>query len=348
MEHDKLEELKRKAEKLGVDINDLLRKAMDDLTSKAKGKDKEKNIVTKEEADNNIEGLSDETITQAWEKVQIARHPDRPTTMEYIEYISDQFMELHGDRYAGDDAAMVGGVCTLDGIHFTFIGNQKGANMKENITRNYGMSHPEGYRKAYRLAKQAERFGRPIITFIDTSGAYPGLASEERGIGEAIAKNLLEFSMLTTPVICIIIGEGGSGGALGIGIGDRIFMLENSVYSVISPEGFASILLRDASRSKEAAALMKMTAEDIYEAGFIDGIIAEPLGGAHEDFTTTAENIKSVILKNYQELKTKDISQLLQQRSQKIINWTRNENTQITSDEQAKPLLKRMKDFFTE
>ena len=185
---------------------------------------------------------SEKSVSQVWEKVELARHPDRPRTLDYISLIIDDFTELHGDRFFGDDPAMVGGIGFLDGIPVTVIGNMKGRNLKETIERNGGMANPEGYRKALRLAKQAEKFSRPVITFIDTQGAYPGLGSEERGIGEAIAVNLREFSRLKTPVICIVIGEGGSGGALGIGVGDKIYMLENAIYSVISPEGCASIL----------------------------------------------------------------------------------------------------------
>ena len=278
-----------------------------------------------------VQSIDEMDIEKVWEVVQLARHPDRPTTLEYIDQMSEQFIELHGDRYAGDDKALVGGVCTINGIHFSFIGNQKGANMKENIERNYGMAHPEGYRKALRIAKQAEHFERPLLSFIDTSGAYPGLASEERGIGEAIAKNLLEFSMLKIPIICIIIGEGGSGGALGIGIGDRIYMLENSVYSVISPEGFASILLRDAKRSKEAAHLMKMTAGHVFQNGFIDKVIPEPEGGAHTDFIQMADIIKTTILQSYDELRAHDINTLLKNRSETIINWTRSLDNKETA-----------------
>ena len=202
-----------------------------------------------------------DAAAKTWKKVELARHPDRPRALDYINMIVDEFTELHGDRFFGDDPAMVGGIGFINGIPVTVIGNQKGRNLKETVERNGGMANPEGYRKALRLAKQAEKFHRPVITFIDTQGAYPGVGAEERGIGEAIAVNLREFARLKTPVICIIIGEGGSGGALGIGVGDKIYMLENSIYSVISPEGCASILLRDSSRQKMQLLCLKLQAK---------------------------------------------------------------------------------------
>lgn len=338
-----IEELSKKAQELNIDINEVLQKAMNDISIK-KTIDSQSTDTT-QSSTNKMLSIPQQKLDEVWARIQIVRHQDRPNVLEYIDQMSDQYMELHGDRYASDDKAMVGGICTLDGIHFTFIGTQKGSNMKENIIRNYGMAHPEGYRKALRLAKQAEHFGRPLLSLIDTSGAYPGLASEERGIGEAIARNIQEFSMLAIPVICIIIGEAGSGGALGICIGDKIFMLENSVYSVISPEGFASILLRDAKRSKEAATLMKMTAQEIMEAGFIDGIIPEPLGGAHEDFVRVADSVKSTILNSYHELKTRDVGQLLSMRSRKILNWTRNSEQQLPVA--PKDLFTKIRDYFS-
>lgn len=253
-----------------------------------------------------------------WEKVQLARLINRPNTLDYIKLICDDFAELHGDRCYGDDPAMVGGIGTIDGRPVTFIGHQRGHNMKENIARNYGWAYPEGYRKALRLARQAEKFHRPVITFIDTAGAYPGIESEERGIGEAIAVNLREFSVLKTPVICFIIGEGGSGGALGIGVGDKIYMLENSIYSVISPEGFASILLRDAERAKEAAEIMKVTAQDVHKFGIVHGIIPEAPGGAHLNPEFTAAEIKKQINKDLKVLMAKNTEQLIRYRSKKI------------------------------
>ena len=213
------------------------------------------------------------TKRSPWECVQLSRMINRPGVEDYIKLIFDDFMPLSGDRLFGDDSAMLGGIALLEGMPVTIIGNRKGSNLKENIDVNYGMSHPEGYRKALRLAKQAERFNRPIISFIDTPGAYPGIGSEERGIAEAIATNLKEFATLNTPIISIIIGEGGSGGALGIGVGDKLYLLENAVYSVITPEGFASILMKDPSRAEEAATIMKMTAHDLLEMNIINGII---------------------------------------------------------------------------
>ncbi len=253
-----------------------------------------------------------------WDRVCLARHVDRPGSLEYINMICDDFMELHGDRCYGDDPALIGGIGTIDGRAITFIGNQKGSNLKENIRRNHGMGHPEGYRKALRLAKQAEKFSRPIVTFIDTSGAYPGLEAEQRGIGEAIARNLKEFSVLKVPVICFIIGEGGSGGALGIGVGDKLYMLENAVYSVISPEGFASILLRDSSKAEQAANTMKITATDLKEFGIIHDIIAEPSGGAHKDPQFAASQIKKIITRDFDILCPKQPSRLVRYRIKKI------------------------------
>jgi acetyl-CoA carboxylase carboxyl transferase subunit alpha len=257
---------------------------------------------------------------QAWDKVSLARHPERPTTLDYLEKIFDRFLELKGDRHYSDDPALLGGIALFDGMPVTVMGHQKGRNLKENIYRNYGMAHPEGYRKALRLAKEAETFGRPIITFVDTSGAYPGVSSEERGIGEAIAKNLKEFSVLEVPIISIIIGEGGSGGALGIAVGDEVYMMENSIYSVISPEGCASILLRDASRAKLAADLMKLTAEDLYSFRVVQGIIPEPEGGAHKDFAAAASNMRDQISESLSRLMAKRQRQLLKERSDKLLS----------------------------
>ncbi len=253
--------------------------------------------------------------------MQLARHSDRPTTLDLINRVADCFLELHGDRAFSDDPALVGGIGMLDGIPVTFLGHQKGRNLKENIKRNYGMAHPEGYRKALRLARQAEKFGRPIITFIDTPGAYPGIASEERGIGEAIARNLKVFSTLTTPIICVIVGEGGSGGALGIGVGDQVFILENAVYSVISPEGCASILLKDAGKARDAAHLLKLTAPDLFRFGVIDGIIPEPAGGAQNDLLATAAAIKERLRKELSVLRRIPISQLLKSRGKRLQNF---------------------------
>ena len=212
----------------------------------------------------------------AWEKVKLARELDRPKSLDYIKALFDEFIELHGDRNFGDDKSIIGGIASLEGMPVTVIGEQKGKNVKENMERNFGMPEPEGYRKALRLMKQAEKFKRPIITFIDTPGAYPGMGAEERGQGEAIARSIMEMSRLKVPIICIVIGEGSSGGALAIGVGDKIVMLENAVYSVLSPEGFASILYKDSTKAKEAAENMKMTANDLKKLGIIDKIIKEP------------------------------------------------------------------------
>ena len=237
-----------------------------------------------------------------WDRVQIARHPNRPTTLDYIENLFEGFFECHGDRSFGDDEAIVGGVAKFRGLPITVIGHQRGKDTKENIRRNFGMPHPEGYRKALRLMKQADKFNRPIVCFIDTKGAYPGKAAEERGQSEAIARNLFEMAGLKVPVICIVIGEGGSGGALALGVGNRMYMLENSTYSVISPEGAAAILWKDSSLSKKAAESMKITAPDLKELGIIDDIIPEIKGGAHRDVKGQAEAIDTVLKKSLKEL----------------------------------------------
>ncbi len=254
----------------------------------------------------------------AWEKVKLARMLGRPTALDYIEKIFTNFIELHGDRYFGDDPAIVGGIGYVDDIPVTIIAQQKGRNTKENITRNFAMPHPEGYRKSLRLMKQAEKFRRPIICFIDTPGAFCGLGAEERGQGEAIAKNLIESSLLKTPIISVVIGEGGSGGALALGVADKVYMLEHSIYSILSPEGFSSILWKDSSRAKEAAEIMKLTAEDLKEFQIIDDVIIEPSGGAHIDVDKMAENIKQIILDNLKVLLTQPINELLDNRYNKF------------------------------
>ncbi len=253
-----------------------------------------------------------------WQIVNIARHQDRPTSLDYIELLIDDFMELHGDRYFGDDGAIVGGIGWFEGFPVTVIGHQKGRNTKENIKRNFGMPNPEGYRKALRLMKQAEKFNRPVITFIDTPGAYCGLDAEERGQGEAIALNLMEMSRLKTPIISIVIGEGGSGGALALGVGDRIGMLEYSIYSVISPEGLASILWKDAKKAEEGAKVMKLTAKDLLSLGVIDKVIKEPLGGAHKDKDLAAKNIKKYILQELKVLMELEKEELILKRYEKF------------------------------
>lgn len=220
---------------------------------------------------------------EPWDRVQVARHPERPTTLDYIRDIFQDFIEMHGDRAYGDDAAIVGGIASFNGTAITVIGHQRGKDTKENIRRNFGLPHPEGYRKSLRLMKQAEKFNRPIICFIDTKGAYPGKAAEERGQSEAIARNLFEMAGLKVPVISVVIGEGGSGGALALGVSNHIHMLENSTYSVISPEGAASILWKDSALAQKAAEAMKITAPDLKEMGIVDEIIPEAPGGAHRD-----------------------------------------------------------------
>ena len=231
-----------------------------------------------------------------WQRVQLARHPDRPYSLDYIQSWSPDFIELHGDRNFGDDNATITGIGTIDGIKVAFIAQQKGRNTKDNIARNFGMMRPEGYRKALRIMKLAEKFNLPIISLIDTPGAYPGIGAEERGQGEAIAKNLLEMSKLKTPIISIIIGEGASGGALGTGISDRMLMLENTWYSVISPEGCASILWHDVSKAKQAAESLKLIPSDLKELGICDRIVQEPIGGAHDNQKQMFEILKGVII----------------------------------------------------
>jgi len=260
------------------------------------------------------------TITAAWKKVELSRHSDRPTTLDYIDMIFDDFLELHGDRCFSDDPAMVGGIGLFNGKPVTVIGQQRGRNLKENLKRNAGMALPDGYRKALRLGKQAEKFRRPLISFVDTQGAYPGVASEERGIGEAIARNLKEFFTIKTPIIVVVIGQGGSGGALGIGVGDIVLMLENAIYSVISPEGCASILLRDASKAQYAASIMKLTAKDLLFFEVIDKIISEPAGGAHLNPEVAAAKIKLEINKALSKLVSKTAEQLIKDRYKKFRN----------------------------
>ncbi|MBH16512.1 MAG: acetyl-CoA carboxylase carboxyl transferase subunit alpha [Gemmatimonadetes bacterium] len=265
------------------------------------------------------------------EQVQMARHHKRPYTLDYIQRIFEGWIELHGDRKFRDDEAIVGGWAKLAESSVMVIGHQKGRNMKENLRRNFGMCHPEGYRKALRLMRLAEKFNRPVITFIDTPGAYPGIGSEERGISEAIAYNLREMSNLRTPLISVVIGEGGSGGALGIGVTDRILMLEHSVYSVISPEGCAAILWRDAAYKKEAAKALKLTSKDILELKIADEVIPEPIGGAHSDWDSTSKNVRQSIQRHLVELCATDIDELLSNRWVKyesIGKWRENTSNQ--------------------
>jgi len=254
----------------------------------------------------------------AWQVAQVARHPLRPYTLDYIAQISPDFQELHGDRMYADDAAMVAGLGRLDGKPVMFIGNQKGRNTKSRVWRNYGMSKPEGYRKALRLMKTAERFRLPIITLIDTPGAYPGIGAEERGQSEAIARNLFAMSRLKTPIISVVIGEGGSGGALAIGVGDRVLMLEYAVYSVISPEGCASILWKSAEKAEEAAESMGITANRLNELGLIDEVIPEPLGSAHRDPEGMAQTLQNALVAHLRQLEALDTAELLRRRSKRL------------------------------
>lgn len=269
-----------------------------------------------------LENLEHDVYTnlKPWDRVQMARHPQRPTTLDYIEHLFEGFMEMHGDRLYGDDPAIIGGVAKFEGTPVTVIGHQRGKDTKDNIYRNFGMPHPEGYRKALRLMKQAEKFGRPIFTFIDTKGAYPGKAAEERGQSEAIARNLKEMAGLKVPVICVVIGEGGSGGALGIGIGDRILMLENATYSVISPEGAAFILWKDAAYAQQAAESMKITSYDLQDLNIIDELVPEILGGAHKDLERQAELLKPVLRKELDSLSSLDVDTRLEERFEKYKN----------------------------
>lgn len=255
-----------------------------------------------------------------WEKTTISRMVERPTALDYIDRIFDEFIEFHGDRNFGDDSAIVAGIAKLNETPVTVIAQQKGRNTKENIKRNFGMPNPEGYRKAIRLMKQAEKFKRPVICFVDTKGAFCGIGAEERGQGEAIAKNLINMAELKTPIISIIIGEGGSGGALAMAVADEVWMLQHSIYSILSPEGFASILWKDPSRAREAAEVMKITAEDLKGFGIIDKIIKEPLGGAHKDIDKMSQRLKDNIIKSILKLKNKDISNLVQERYEKFRN----------------------------
>jgi acetyl-CoA carboxylase carboxyl transferase subunit alpha len=253
-----------------------------------------------------------------WQKVQLSRHPDRPYTLDYIHAICDEFIELFGDRNFADDKAMVGGFGKINNETIMFIGQQKGRDTKSRKLRNFGMANPEGYRKALRLMKLAEKFHKPIVTFIDTPGAFPGLEAEERGQGEAIARNLLEMSVLKVPIICIVIGEGASGGALGIGVGDRVYMLENTWYSVISPESCSSILWRSWDFKEKAAEALKLTAKDNLELKIIDGIIEEPLGGADKDPAVIYKTVRTQILKDIKLLKAKDPEVLVAKRIKKF------------------------------
>ena len=296
LEH-KIEELKKFAEEKEVDLSDEINKLKD-----------QRDIALKVLYDN----LTD------YQRVMVSRHPERPYTLDYINYITTDFIELHGDRLFRDDPAIVGGLCKIDGKNFMIIGHQKGRTMKEKVFRNFGMANPEGYRKALRLYEMAERFNIPILTFIDTPGAYPGLEAAKHGQGEAIARNLMEMSGIKTPIVTVVIGEGGSGGALGLGVADKVFMLENSVYSVISPEGCAAILYKDPNRVEEAANNLKLSSHSLLKIGLIDGIIDEALGGAHRGPEDTAFNLKRIVLEAVNELEKLPIDELVEKRYSKF------------------------------
>ena len=256
----------------------------------------------------------------AWDRVYLVRHPRRPKAQDYLKRLFHTFYELHGDRCYGDDRAIIGGIAMFEQTPVTVIAQAKGRDLQENMKRNFGMPNPEGYRKALRLAKEAEKFHRPIITFVDTSGAYPGKGAEERGQAEAIAQCLYTFSDLQTPIICIVLSEGGSGGALALSVGDRLVMLENAVYSILSPEGFASILWKDGSRAKEAAEVMKLTAHDLMDKGILDAVIEEPLGGAQNDIEAVCERLRAYIHASLEELQKAKMPALLAQRYEKYRN----------------------------
>lgn len=297
--YEQLEKLKENGAKSGVDVSATVSEYEQKISD------------TKQNVYNNL---------SSWQKVQLSRHPDRPYTLEYIERMTTNFVEMHGDRNVKDDKAMVGGFADLDGETVMFIGQQKGINTKMRQIRNFGMANPEGYRKALRLMKLAERFNKPIVTLIDTPGAYPGLEAEERGQGEAIARNLFEMVKLRVPVICVIIGEGASGGALGIGIGDRIFMLENSWYTVISPENCSTILWRSWNFKEKAAEELKLTSSYMSQFGLVDGVIKEPVGGAHSNHEEMADILKAKLKATLAELKPIDPDTRIEQRIDKFSN----------------------------
>ena len=252
-----------------------------------------------------------------WERVQLARHPLRPYSSDYISMIASEFVELHGDRLYGEDKAVIGGLAVIDGHKVVVVGQQKGRDTKENLARNFGMPHPEGYRKALRLMRLAAKFGKPVLTLVDTPGAFPGIGAEERGQAEAIARNLLEMARLPVPVLVIIIGEGGSGGALGIAVGDVVLMMEYAVYSVISPEGCAAILWGDRGKAEQAAEALRLTAPDLLQLGVVDGMVAEPVGGAHRDPRAAASALKACISENLEMLESTPVSELLERRLEK-------------------------------
>ena len=289
---------------------------MKEIASK-KGKNLSKEVLLLEEKIIDLKKEVFKNLTR-WQKVQLSRHPKRPYFLDYIYKISTEFIEIHGDRVAKDDKAMVGGIAEIDGKSIVLIGQQKGRNTKDRQFRNFGMSNPDGYRKALRIMKIAEKFNKPIVTLIDTPGAYPGLEAEERGQAEAIARNIQEMSMLKVPVICIVIGEGASGGALGIGLGDKVFMMEYTWYSVISPESCSSILWRSWDYKEQAAEALQLTANDLKKMNLIDGIIKEPLGGAHNDVDFAADKLKKVILSEIEKLEKIDPEKRILDRVEKF------------------------------
>lgn len=272
-----------------------------------------------------------------WQRVQLARLPNRPDTTDYIDGFVEGFIELHGDRNFSDDKAIISGLGKIDGQTVMVIGHRKGKDTKERVKCNFGSAHPEGYRKALEKMKIAEIYDCPVVTFINTPGAYPGIGAEERGQAYAIAKNLCEMSLLTVPIICVVIGEGGSGGALGIGLGDRILIMENAYLSVISPEGCAAILWRDSTKSQEAAVSLKLSPKDLLELGIVDEIVPEPLGGAHRDYNIAIKTLKNHIVKNIKELKSHSIQDILEKRYEKyrkIGKWFEEENQQLNTSSQ--------------
>jgi acetyl-CoA carboxylase carboxyl transferase subunit alpha len=288
-----------------------------DMAVKNQQLDMSKSVQELEEAIEQTKEKIYQNLTP-WQRVQLSRHPERPYTLYYIEKIFSNFVELYGDRQVKDDKAMVGGMAELDGMPVMVLGQQKGVNTKMRQLRNFGMANPEGYRKALRLMKMAEKFNRPVITLIDTPGAYPGLEAEERGQGEAIARNLFEMVNLTVPVICVIIGEGASGGALGIGIGDKVAMLENTWYTVISPESCSSILWRNWDNKEKAAAQLKLTSEDMKGFNLVDDVLKEPVGGAHSNPEAMAEALKQYLLKSVKELSKKSADKRIDERIEKF------------------------------
>ena len=301
-------------------------KELEDKIEELKKFSKEKNIDFSEQIGELEKGLENkyrdftENEMDSWERIQISRNSKRPYTLDYIEILTQDFVELHGDRLSKDDHAIVGGLASVDGYKILIIGHQKGRDLDSNMFRNFGMASPEGYRKALRLMRLAERFELPILTLIDTAGAYPGIEAEEKGQGEAIAKNLAEMFGLKVPIVSVIIGEGGSGGALGIGVADSVLMLENSVYSVISPEGCASILFNDSTKAAEAAKSLKMDAISLKSLGVIDDIIEEPLGGAHRNLEKVSKNLKAAVLKEFKRIDKYSLEELLEKRYEKFRN----------------------------